>query len=120
MMIANIIKTLMGTKNPAISRSLLIKKEAALGGQLFGKVPANRNREFFYMGNDTWVWNESWQNGSGQKFTQTVQYRILPTRIEKIQSGQSTPLYDMQEISNLVVATRWYYQLIAKNLYGRA
>ena len=119
-MLGRILNNLIGNRAKPISRSQLIKREAILGGTLFGKIPAGREREFFYLGNDTWAWNESWQDGRGRRLTQSIQYRIYPKHIEKIQNGRSLALNDMGEVRNLVLATRWYYHLIASRLYGRA
>ncbi|MBI4100912.1 hypothetical protein HY441_00360 [Candidatus Microgenomates bacterium] len=100
-------------------RQKLMQQEMAIGSQLFGPIPQNRERQFYYLNNQTWVWNETVADGSGRKVTTTTQYQVLPDQIVKSQGGQTLSLTDAAEINNLFEAASWYYDLVAKRVYGK-
>jgi hypothetical protein len=45
----------------------LIRREAKIGGTIFGPVPAGHRREFFCLDEHSWVWHEEWIDKAGIK-----------------------------------------------------
>ena len=40
----------------------LIRREAAIGGTLFGSLPKGGQRQFFCLDEHSWIWYEEWKD----------------------------------------------------------
>lgn len=96
----------------------LIRKEAAIGGQLFGPVPEGGRREFFCLDVRTWVWHEEWTGKDGRRHTVTTRYDIRPNGILKAQDGQPYRPVSLEEGRRLRQAIRLYMQRVRSELYA--
>lgn len=86
----------------------LLRKEAKMGGQLFGPVPAGHRREFFCLDRYTWVWHEEWIDATGSQRAVTTRYDIRPQGILKSQGTSSYQLVRGTELRNFYHAARLY------------
>jgi len=86
----------------------LKRKEAKIGGQLFGPIPKGHRREFFCLDARTWVWHEEWLQ-DGQRQSVTTHYNVRPEGILKQQGGHYRRLTE-QEAYNLYRAVTLYRQ----------
>lgn len=91
----------------------LIRKEAKIGGKLFGPVPAGHRREFFCLDEHTWVWYEEWVDAHNQRQNKTTRYDVRPNGIVKLQEGQTPQYVSDEEGRNLYQAVELYKQRIA-------
>ncbi|HEX9679614.1 MAG TPA: hypothetical protein VGA08_03270 [Candidatus Saccharimonadales bacterium] len=98
----------------------LLRQEAAIGGQLFGPVPAGGKRQFFCLDEHSCVWYEEWTDHTGQRRTLTTRYEIRPTGILKTQGNNTYHYVDPQEETNLLGAIKLYYQRVMREIYNRA
>lgn len=97
-------------QNDSIDREL-IRREAEIGGQLFGPVPKGRHRNFFCLDEYTWVWHEEWtENGKRQSLT--TRYEIRPNGVLKIQGNRPYERLSKEEARNLYAATELYRQKV--------
>ena len=62
-----------------------IRREAAIGGQLFGPIPASRRREFVCLNKHTWVWHEEWADEHNVWHMSTTRYDVRADGIYKLQ-----------------------------------
>lgn len=118
------LKKLLGPKSvlpyqQVSSRRDLIRKEAEVGGKLFGAVPAGGSRQFFYLDRHSWVWHEEWTDSNGQRQSLTTRYEIRPTGVLKAQGNQPYHYVDTQEAKNLFRAIKMYYKYVMKEVYGQ-
>lgn len=97
----------------------LIRREAKLGGTLFGPVPVGVRREFFCLGANTWVWHEEWTDQNGQHRTITTRYDVRPKGVLKAQDGQPYAYVDLEEGKRIYRAVKLYEKLVRKELYDR-
>ena len=104
-------------KRTAINRSLL-RREAEIGGQLFGPIPKGGRREFFCLDKSTWIWHEEWVDASGQKQIRNTRYDIRPTGVLKAQNGQSYHMVSLKEANHLRMAIHAYAQQVSQKLYS--
>ena len=98
------------------SQRALIRREAQVGGTLFGPIPAGHERQFFCLDQHTWVWHESWKE-NGQDKVVTTRYDVRPSGVIKSQNGQSYQRLSLQEARNLFRAVTMYERRILP-LYG--
>jgi hypothetical protein len=96
----------------------LIRKEAILGGTVFGPVPKGVRREFFCLDERTWVWHEEWTDTLNARHVQTTRYDVRPDGIVKCQNDGPYIKVSPQELQNLHQATNKYYELVSQNLYS--
>lgn len=89
----------------------LIRREAMLGGQLFGPVPKGHRREFFCLDEFTWVWHEEWQT-NGERHVVSTRYEVRPNGVLKRQGSRPYERLTMQEARNLYRATQLYRQVV--------
>lgn len=106
------------TQRRALQYRDLIRKEAAIGGELFGAVPKNGRREFFCLDEHTWVWHEEWVDAHGQHHAITTRYDVRPHGIFKAQDGQPYQPLSREEARNLRQAARLYYKRVRVAVYG--
>ena len=99
-------------QNDEQRRAALVRKhkrrEAEIGGQLFGPVPKGRHRQFFCIDEHTWVWHEEWKDNKGQHKAITTRYDVRPDGILKVQDGQVYQRLSRDETRNLYHAARLY------------
>jgi hypothetical protein len=95
----------------------LIQLESEVGAKLFGPIPRGHRREFFNLDPKTWIWHEEWMDHSGKRRTSTTRYEVHDNGILKAQEGARYSFLEGQELENFVVATRLYYEEIAREIY---
>ena len=88
----------------------LKRREAKIGGQLFGPVPKGHRREFFCLDERTWVWHEEWLQ-DGKRYSVTTHYNVRPEGVLKQQGGHYSRL-SKQEARNLYRAATMYRQQV--------
>ncbi len=96
------------------------RREAKIGGELFGPVPAGVRREFFCLDKHTWVWHEEWNDQGGQRQTRTIRYNVRPNGILKAQDNQAYQPLSFDETENLYQATQLYKQRVLQEVYSFA
>jgi hypothetical protein len=96
----------------------LMRREAELGGQVFGPIPTDRRREFFCLDKNTWIWHEEWTDTVGQRQSKTTRYDVRPTGILKAQDNGSYHKVSAEEANNLTQAAQIYIQRSLTELYG--
>jgi hypothetical protein len=96
----------------------LMRREAEMGGQVFGPIPAGRRREFFCLDKNTWIWHEEWTDEAGMRQSKTTRYDVRPTGILKAQENGSYHKISEQESNNLIEAAKIYSSRALTELYG--
>lgn len=96
----------------------LIRREAKVGGELFGPVPEGIRREFFCLDEHTWVWHEEWTDAQGKRRAITTRYDVRPSGILKAQDGQPYRYVTTEEGRRLCRAVLMYNQLVQYQLYA--
>ncbi len=94
-----------------------IRREAQIGGELFGAIEPDRRRDFFCLDEYTWIWFESWRDGRGKEHTTTVRYEVRPDGILKAQAGRPYQQVEGQEAKNFIEAVRLYNKRVIMELY---
>ncbi|HVI60809.1 MAG TPA: hypothetical protein VM535_01490, partial [Candidatus Saccharimonadales bacterium] len=89
----------------------LIRREAEIGGTLFGPVAKGHRRDFFCLDRYTWVWHEEWQQ-DGQHRQLTTRYEVRPDGVLKIQGNRPYQRLTKDEARNLYQATELYRQKV--------
>lgn len=97
----------------------LIRREAKIGGQVFGPVANGHHREFFCLDEHTWVWHEEWKSGTGEQKIMVTRYDVRPDGILKSQNGQYTKL-SSTEARRLLKAAEIYVNRAKQELYAHA
>jgi hypothetical protein len=97
----------------------LIRKEAVIGGTLFGAVPKGHRRDFFCLDEHTWVWHEEWVNRVGERHVRTTRYDVRPSGVVKMQDGKTYQLISPTEAKNLLEAVRLYHRRVMSELYSQ-
>jgi hypothetical protein len=96
----------------------LMRKEAKIGGQLFGPVKPGGRREFFCLDERTWIWHEEWiDEKTGRFYVVTTRYDVRPNGIIKSQDGQPTRYIDLNEARNFLSAISHYNYRVKTELY---
>lgn len=96
----------------------LIRREAKIGGEIFGPVPKGVKREFFCLDEHTWIWHEEWIDTKGLRRIKTTRYDIRPNGILKAQDGQHYQQVSLEESERLVQAAGVYEQRMRNELYA--
>lgn len=97
----------------------LLRRESAIGAQLFGPLPKGREREFFCLDDATWIWHETWKDEKGRPQQATTRYEVHSGGILKVQAGARYEYINGAELNNLTAATRLYYERVAREVYHR-
>jgi hypothetical protein len=97
----------------------LLRREAEIGGSLFGRLSNGRHRLFFCQDEHSWIWHEEWLDLSGQKQRLITRYDISPRGVVKIQDGQHNQPISRSEAINLRDAIRLYRQRVMNEIYNR-
>lgn len=95
----------------------MIRREAKLGGELFGPVAKGNRREFFCLDEHTWVWHEEWNDQTGHHAV-TTRYDVRPNGLFKAQDGQAYQRVSLEEARRLYRAIRLYGQMVDQQLYA--
>lgn len=96
----------------------LIRKEAIIGGKIFGSVPAGGRREFFCLDERTWVWHEEWVDTTGQRHIKTTRYDVRPDGVVKTQNNGHYTKVSPSEAQNLLEAAKIYREKVHNELYA--
>jgi hypothetical protein len=102
-----------------LSERELIELEAEIGGKLFGPIPAGHKREFFCLDENTWIWHEEWKDNKGQRQISSTRYEVHENGVLKAQDGKVYKFIEGEELENLTLAARLYYEAIARGIYKR-
>ncbi|MDO4730000.1 MAG: hypothetical protein Q4A96_02270 [Candidatus Saccharibacteria bacterium] len=86
----------------------LINAESALGRTLFGTVEEGKQREFFCLQKNVWVWYEDGQ---------VIRYEVRQSGVFKKVDNGSYSKISGEELEHFRDATKAYLQLIKLNLY---
>lgn len=116
----DLFKVPMSRKRPLkkLTERQLISLESEIGGTLFGKVPKGiKRREFFNLDPRTWIWYEEYKDDDGKDTTRTIRYEIHDEGIFKVQEGAKYSYIEGQELEHFVLATKLYYEEVARNIY---
>ncbi|MBP9812889.1 hypothetical protein KBC51_00400 [Candidatus Saccharibacteria bacterium] len=96
----------------------LIRREAEIGGKIFGPVPKGHRREFFCLDEHSWVWHEEWIDKSGIKQLRNTRYDVRPSGIVKVHNGRGYTAISPTEAKNLLEAVNIYCKKVKSELYG--
>jgi hypothetical protein len=96
----------------------LKRREAKIGGEVFGPIPEGVRREFFCLDKHTWIWHEEWTDASGQRQVKTTRYDVRPNGILKAQDNQSYQVVTPQEAYRLYQAAQTYKQRVRSEVYS--
>jgi hypothetical protein len=96
------------------------RREAKIGGELFGPIPKGVRRDFFCLDRHTWVWHEEWTDQTGQRQSRTIRYNVRPNGVLKAQDNQAYQPVSPQETENLYQATQQYKQRVLQEVYSFA
>lgn len=96
----------------------LIRREATIGGTVFGAVPSGHRREFFCLDAHTWIWHEEWIDSKGVRQNRTTRYDIRPSGILKAQGNGTYHRVSREEATHLYEATKLYRQRVVSQLYA--
>lgn len=96
----------------------LLQLESEIGAKLFGEVPVGHRREFFCLDEKTWIWYEEWTDPKTKKIKQvTTRYEVHENGILKVQEGARYSFLEGAELANLDMATKMYYEQVARGVY---
>lgn len=118
-MLHKLINSILGDRTEQRKADLyrnLIRREAQIGGTVFGPVPEGVRREFFCLDKHTWVWHEEWRDEDGQQHMRTTRYDVRPTGVIKSQNGMYQSLSDTEAV-NLRDAIKLYHQRVMEQMY---
>lgn len=97
----------------------LLRLESQAGTSVFGPVPEGHRREFFCLDEKTWIWHEEWKDEKGAEQQATTRYEVHEKGILKVQEGSRYDYLEGEELDNLILATRLYYEKVAREVYQR-
>lgn len=117
----DVSKLRMPTKRPlkTLTERELLTLESEVGAKLFGPIPAGHRREFFCLDEHTWIWHEEWLDASKKLTTSTVRYEVSEHGVLKVQGGARYSYLEGEELQNFGIATRMYYEQVARQVYRR-
>lgn len=120
----NLLKALTGATNQEDARTRefreAIRREAKIGGELFGPIPPDGRREFFCLNERTWVWHEERVDQQGIRQSITTRYDVRPTGILKAQDGRPYQYIGYDEAKRFSQAVRLYNKRVHAELYPTA
>jgi hypothetical protein len=96
----------------------LIRREAKIGGRLFGSVAKGNRREFFCLDERTWVWHEEWTDQAGMRHAVTTRYDVRPDGVLKAQDNQPYQYVGRDEARRLYKAVAMYNKSVDAELYN--
>jgi hypothetical protein len=98
----------------------LMRREAKVGGTVFGPVNKHQRREFFCLDENTWVWHEEWVDKNGERHIVTTRYDVRPSGILKSQNGSHYQRVTPEEAYRLYEAAELYRERVKKEVYNFA
>jgi hypothetical protein len=107
----NLIKPKTTASTDDIFRDLM-RREAIIGGKLFGNIKPGNRREFFCLDEHTWVWHEEWVDEDGQRHVTTTRYDVRPNGVLKAQGNHQYSYINQQEARNLYTAVDLYNKTV--------
>lgn len=121
-----VIKKILGLNSPADEAAKaareyrdLLRKEAKIGGEIFGPLPKGHRREFFCLDEHTWIWHEEYKDAkSGQLVVKTTRYNVRPSGIVKSQDNKHYQKVSDQEALRLQKAVKLYQKRVNHQLYN--
>lgn len=119
-MIQKLIKDIVKSRDEQRQAELLrklMRREAQIGGEIFGPLQPGGRREFFCLDKHTWVWHEEWNGKDGERQVRTTRYDVRPDQIVKSQNGTYTKV-GKQEALRLYEAAKLYNQRVQSELYS--
>jgi hypothetical protein len=96
----------------------LVRREAEIGGKIFGPVKSGGRREFFCLDENTCIWHEEWVDEKGQRHVVTTRYDIKPQGVLKAQDGQPYHYISLEEAERLLKAVKIYNERVQAELYA--
>jgi hypothetical protein len=96
----------------------LLRREAKIGGEIFGPVKKGGRREFFCLDEHTWIWHEEWIDKNGERRIKTTRYDVRPNEILKAQDGQDYQRVNLEEGKRLLDAVTIYEHRLRTELYA--
>lgn len=105
-------------RSATLTERQLIEFESKIGRQLFGPIPAGHSRDFFCLDEQTWVWHEEWRDLDNKPQSSTIRYEVQPGGILKVQPGHVYKYIEGEELKNLAIAVRLYYERCSRRIYG--
>jgi hypothetical protein len=96
----------------------MLRREAEIGGRLFGELKDDQSREFFCFDSHSWVWHEEWNDETGARHIQTTRYDVRADGVYKTQEGIGYKKLNENEAKNLLNAVKLYKKYIVEPLYG--
>lgn len=103
----------------SLTERQLIELEAEIGGTLFGPIPSGHRREFFCLDDHTWIWHEEWADSRNQRRVTSTRYEIHDNGVLKAQDGKVYKFLEGDELRNLTLAIRLYYEAVSRGIYRR-
>lgn len=97
----------------------LLSLESKIGATVFGPIPNGHRREFFCLDETTWIWHEEWRDEKNALRQATTRYELHEKGVLKVQEGARYQYLDGDELKNFVLATRLYYEKVARDVYRR-
>lgn len=88
----------------------MLRREAAIGGQLF--KTKGQDHQFFCLDEHTWIWHISYKDKQGIKREITTRYEVRPNGVIKSQDGQPYQRLSLDEARNLYRAIELYQQRV--------
>lgn len=117
----SVMGTVVNTKTDVDRRAdlyrNLIRREAKIGGELFGPTPPGVRREFFCLDDHTVVWHEEWVDANGKTQIKTVRYDVRPDGVLKTANGGHYQSVGQEEKTRLLSALKLYKQRAHRELY---
>lgn len=94
----------------------LIRREAKIGGELFGPAAPGVHREFFCLDKNTVVYHEE-STKDGKVQIKTIRYDIRPSGVLKTSNGQHYQSVSNEEATRLLRSVKAYKQRVHRELY---
>lgn len=96
----------------------LMRREAVIGGQLFGPLPEGTRREFLCLNERMWLWHEEQPTPEGVCRVSTTCYEIRRTGIYKMQEAGGWQQVNPVEATRLRAAAELYCNHVLATLYN--
>lgn len=96
----------------------LIRREAAIGGQLFGPLPEGARREFLCLNERMWLWHEELPTPEGTRQVSTTCYEVRRGGIYKMQETEGWQPVNTTEAARLRAAAELYFRQVNAILYN--
>ncbi len=106
-------------RKPALTEHDLVRREARIGAELFGPIPADHRREFFCLDESTWIWHEEWLDIDGVRHELTTRYEIRGNQVIKAQGSNPYQIVSAREARNLLAAVAIYHQRVMREVYNQ-